>query len=144
MNDSVLCSRCLRYIKPKYAGQPYCHCGFEGTPMMTTDESVADTGGTKHDTGKPPLTLVPRAALEQAAQVFAFGARKYTRDNYKKGFDYTRLMDAALRHITQAVDGEDNDFESGLSHLAHSICCLSMALECQRLGTLKDDRFKKG
>jgi len=101
------------------------------------------SGGTKHDSGKAPLSIIPRVALELEAQVFAFGAKKYARDNYKKGFAHTRLLDAALRHIYAHIDGEDTDPESGLPHLAHARCCLSMLLECQRLGTATDDRFKK-
>lgn len=172
MLEPDICSACLRYKRPRYEGQPYCYCAFSGgtgrrrdvrqdiqaqslclpgnnstTTILQTDNSIPLTlgiGGTKHDTGKPPLTLVPRAALEAIARVFAFGMKKYSRDNYKKGFEYTRLMDAAMRHIVQAVDGEDTDPESGESHVAHALCCLSMLLECQRLGTLTDNRYKKG
>ena len=99
--------------------------------------------GTKHDQGKPDLTLIPRSALEAQARVMGFGARKYGRDNYRQGFPYTRLLAAALRHITAFNDGEDQDPESGESHLAHALCCIAMLIECQRLGTASDDRFKK-
>ena len=68
--------------------------------------------GVKFDTGKPPLGLIPRQALEAEAQVMAFGANKYGRDNWRGGMDWTRLSDAALRHITAFVDGEDVDPES--------------------------------
>lgn len=102
------------------------------------------SGGTKHDAGKVSLSLIPRAALEQEAKVYAFGANKYGRDNYKKGFAYTRLIDAALRHIMAAVDGEDIDAESGEAHLAHARCCIGMLMEIIRLGTVTDDRFNKG
>jgi len=101
------------------------------------------SGGTKHDSGKAPLSLIPRVALEAEAQVMGFGAKKYGRHNYKQGFEYSRLLDAALRHIHAFNDGEDNDPESGISHLAHARCCLSMLLECINIGTATDDRFKK-
>lgn len=100
-------------------------------------------GGTKHDTGKAPLSLVPRIALELEARVMAMGAKKYGKFNYRAGFDYSRLIDAALRHITAFNDGQDNDEESGLSHLAHARCCLGMLLDCINLGTATDDRYKK-
>ncbi len=100
-------------------------------------------GGTKHDNGKPQLSLIPYSALEQEAKVMGFGAKKYSRHNYKKGFDYSRLIDAALRHVSQFNDGEDTDPESGESHLAHARCCLGMLIECIRLGTAKDDRYKR-
>lgn len=99
--------------------------------------------GKKNDEGKPPLTLFPRTALEQAAEVFAFGANKYGKYNYKQGFEYTRLLDAALRHVNAYADGEDLDPESGKSHLAHALCSIAMLLECQKIGTAKDDRYKR-
>lgn len=106
-------------------------------------EQQAMEGGTKHDKGKPQITLVPRAAIEGAAQALMFGAGKYGRDNYKKGFEQTRLLDAAMRHLIAYTDGEDLDPESGLSHLDHALASVSMLKECIRLGTAKDDRFKK-
>lgn len=97
--------------------------------------------GTKHDINKIPMTLTPRALTEGVAKVMAFGASKYGRDNYKQGFKYTRILDAALRHITAYADGEDKDPESGLSHLEHAAASIGMLLECQRLGTAEDDRY---
>ncbi len=99
--------------------------------------------GKKLDKGKPPLSLVPKALLEGVAWTLDFGARKYGRDNYKQGFDYTRLADAVLRHMYASIDGVDNDEESGRLHLEHAAATLAMMLECKRIGTLKDDRFKK-
>lgn len=98
--------------------------------------------GTKHDTGKSQLSLIPRAALEAEANVFAFGAKKYSRDNYKLGMDYTRLIDAALRHVNAFNDNETLDPESGLSHLAHAKCCLSMLIYYMSTGVGNDDRYK--
>lgn len=104
---------------------------------------MESSGGTKYDKGKAPITLVPRVAIELEAAVMAYGAKKYARYNYKQGFDYTRLLDAALRHTLAFTDGEDTDPETGLSHLAHARCCLGMLLDCINLGTATDDRFKK-
>lgn len=85
--------------------------------------------GVKHDQGKPQLSLIPRSALIAEAHVMGFGAEKYGRDNWKHGLHYTRLIDAALRHILAYNDGEDNDPETGLSHLAHARCCLGMLID---------------
>ncbi len=100
-------------------------------------------GGIKHDNGKPDLSLLPRVALELEAKVMEFGAKKYGRYNYKAGFEYTRLLAAALRHINAFNDGEDNDQESNISHLSHARCCLGMLLDCIALGTATDNRYKK-
>ena len=99
--------------------------------------------GVKFDNGKPPLGLIPRQALEAEAQVMAFGADKYGRDNWRGGMDWSRLTDAALRHITAFVDGEDVDSETGISHLAHARCCLAFLLAYSELGLGRDDRHHR-
>lgn len=95
----------------------------------------------KFDTGKPPLSLIPRTALEEEAKVMAFGAGKYGRDNWRGGMDFSRLMDATLRHVYAFADGEDKDKETGLSHLAHARCCLAFLLEYEGKKIGKDDRY---
>jgi hypothetical protein len=105
---------------------------------------VTTTGGTKHDAHKPDLSLVPLVAIEQLAQALMYGEKKYGRYNYTKGFNSNRLIAATLRHVHAWNSGEDNDKESGLSHIAHALAGLSMLLDCQRVGTLTDGRFKRG
>jgi len=95
----------------------------------------------KFDAGKPPLGLISRTALEEEAKVMAFGAQKYGRDNWRKGMDFSRLGDAALRHVYAFMDGEDVDQETGLSHLAHARCCLAFLLEFEGKRIGKDDRY---
>ena len=100
--------------------------------------------GVKHDQGKEDLSLIPLSALKEEAKGFMLGEKKYGRDNFKQGMEVSRLIAAALRHIHQYMEGEDADPESGASHLGHARCCLAMILECERLGTLVDNRHKKG
>ena len=106
-----------------------------------TAKSLSKPEGNKFDAGKPPLGLISRVALEEEAKVMAFGAAKYDVHNWRKGMDFSRLIDAALRHVYAFADGEDADAETGLSHLAHARCCLAFLLEYEgrKLGT--DDRF---
>lgn len=101
-------------------------------------------GGTKHDSGKPDLSIVPLIAIEQEARAFSFGEKKYGRYNYTAGFETSRLVSAALRHIHAYNSGEQVDGESGLHHLGHARACLAMLLHCEELGTLTDNRFRKG
>jgi hypothetical protein len=96
----------------------------------------------KNDQGKTPITLVPREGIELTAKVFAFGATKYGRDNYKQGMEWSRVLDASLRHILAFANGEDKDPESGLSHLGHALCCLNMLAYYETKGKGTDDRFK--
>ena len=97
--------------------------------------------GVKFDRGKPPISLVNREALEMEADVMAYGATKYARDNWRLGMGWSRLIDAAMRHIVAFGDGEDLDPETKLHHLAHARCCLAFLInyQCHGLGT--DDRW---
>lgn len=100
---------------------------------------VAPTTFTKADSGKPPLSRLPRAALEQTALVLEYGARKYTWDNWLKCDDVRRYHDAALRHIVADASGEPLDLESRLPHLAHAIASLMfiMGIRERRLTSSK-------
>lgn len=82
----------------------------------------------KHDQGKPDLTLLPRELLEAGARAYMFGAKKYSRGNFKNGFAHSRPLAAALRHIVAYCNGEKTDPESGLSHLDHAVAALGIAL----------------
>ena len=94
----------------------------------------------KHDQGKPDMTMLSREMLEEVARVRMFGAQKYTRDGWKKGFKITRSLAAALRHIFAFLSGEDLDPESGISHLAHAICSLEHAIYDMKHHPENDDR----
>jgi hypothetical protein len=97
----------------------------------------------KHDAGKPRLFLIPRSAQEAEAQVLGFGAEEYGMHNWRRGFEWSRLIDAALRHIVAFADGEDMDPESGLSHIAHARCMVGFLLAHQLEGLGTDDRHKR-
>lgn len=99
--------------------------------------------GVKHDKGKPDLSMISYELMVEVAKVRGFGAIKYARDNWKRGFKYTRSCAAALRHIFAFLNGEDLDNESGLSHIAHAICCLEHLLYDTIHHADNDDRFKK-
>ncbi len=90
------------------------------------------TAGTKYDTGKPSMTLLPAEALTAIAKALDYGAKKYSRYNYREGIEHHRILDAALRHLTAMLAGEELDPESGLPHLWHAMASLSM-LEWMRV-----------
>lgn len=104
------------------------------------------TGGSKYDGGKPGLDLIDRSWLIETAKVLDFGAKKYAAYNWRGGIQYSRLTGAALRHILAFNDGEDNDPETGLSHLAHASCCLMFLtnFSLNPANTKLDDRYKAG
>lgn len=97
----------------------------------------------KTEEGKPPLGLIPREFLESTSLALDFGNKtKYSRHSWRKGMEWQRLIDAALRHVTAFNDGEDTDPDSGLSHLAHASCCIAFLITYQAKGMGTDDRYQ--
>lgn len=88
------------------------------------------------------MELLPRPALEAIAEVLAFGARKYSRWNWRDGIAYSRVLGALLRHVHAYNDGEDLDPETGLSHMAHAGCCITFLLTYIKERPELDDRYK--
>lgn len=99
--------------------------------------------GTKHDQGKPDISLIPKDALWGAASALTFGAKKYGKHNFRNGIEYTALASAAMRHLTAWIENENKDSESGLSHLDHAIASLCMLKFMEVHRPEMDDRYKK-
>jgi hypothetical protein len=76
--------------------------------------------GTKNDLQKLQWHQLPLTAIEAIIEVYMVGAKKYGIDNWKKGFQYSRIYDATLRHLTSFWKGQDKDEETGLYHLAQA------------------------
>lgn len=95
----------------------------------------------KFDEEKPRMDLVPAGAQSEIAKVFTFGAKKYADHNWRKGFKWSRLIASLERHIAAFKEGEDNDPESGMPHMAHAGCCVMMLLEHQLKKYGTDDRY---
>ena len=87
---------------------------------------LIDDNGVKFDQEKVKMQLLDPTFLEEVAKVFTFGAEKYGENNYKKGLHVSRCLGALDRHLKSFKVLEDNDPETGLSHLAHAACCLQM------------------
>ncbi len=89
--------------------------------------------GLKFDGGKPEYGLIPPLAQEEMVRVLTFGAKKYARENWRLVSEgERRYFDAMLRHVWAWKQGEENDPESGLSHLGHAMCCLAFLYEVSR------------
>lgn len=109
--------------------------------VHTFNESLKPTaGGLKFDGDKPSLALLPVESLEEVGKVLTFGAKKYDAHNWRKGFVWSRLLSACLRHVFAFIRGEDKDPETGLSHLAHAACCLLFLISFTKTGAGTDDR----
>jgi len=100
------------------------------------------TEGVKFDAGKARMDLLDPYAVEQLSHVLAFGAQKYAAHNWRMGISKGRLIAAALRHLFAYLGGQDKDDETGLSHVAHAMCCCMFILGLEHRSDL-DDRYKE-
>lgn len=104
---------------------------------------VPDGVCVKFDENKPRTDLIPADVLEDVAQVFTYGANKYSARNWEQPVAWGRLYGAACRHLFAFWRGEDRDCESGLSHLAHALACVMMLLWHTKNFKDGDDRTGK-
>lgn len=100
------------------------------------------TEGVKFDAGKARMDLLDPYAVGQLSHVLAFGAQKYAAHNWRMGISKGRLIAAALRHLFAYLGGQDKDDETGLSHVAHAMCCCMFILGLEHRSDL-DDRYKE-
>ncbi len=75
--------------------------------------------GNRYNEGKIKWSLVDFKSIESLPRVLEFGAKKYSRDQWKKGLDKKEILESSMRHLTAIMDGEENDPESGLPHSGH-------------------------
>ena len=108
----------------------------------------ADAGENPKDrigTRKPPLHLIPPAAEIAESVVMALGAEKYGAANWRSTkVKASVYIAAARRHLLQWFDGEDDDPESGVSHLAHARASLGILLDAIATENVIDDRPPAG
>lgn len=74
----------------------------------------------KADKGKLPLTKVPLEAIEDIAEVRAYGIEKYGSEESWREVEIERYRDALFRHLVAYLrDPQGKDEESGLEHYKH-------------------------
>jgi hypothetical protein len=103
---------------------------------------MSDQGGTKFDEGKPPCSLISSDALLELSRVLDYGSKKYAAHNWHAGFKWSRVLDAALRHIYRYNSGEQVDPETGISHLTHAFCNLMFLVDFEKNNVGENDLWK--
>lgn len=73
----------------------------------------------RYNEQKLQWSLVDFESLEPLVRVLEYGCVKYSKDNWKKGFPVSQLMESLLRHCFRLLGGELMDKESGLPHIGH-------------------------
>lgn len=90
--------------------------------MFDNNEEVI---GKKNDKGKARWDLLDMQFIGEVVNVLKAGAEKYGANNWQAVEDAeNRYFAALMRHIAAYRNGEDNDPEDGLPHLAHAACNL--------------------
>lgn len=100
------------------------------------------TEGRKDDHDKPRIDLLPPELVLAVSQVLTFGAVKYSPRNWERGMAWSRPYAALMRHMMAWWAGEDNDPETGMSHLWHAGCCIAFLIAYEQRGVGTDDRHK--
>jgi hypothetical protein len=94
---------------------------------------------------KLPIHLWPTTASAMGSIGLLDGMLKYGRSNWRaSGVRASIYFDAANRHLNAWFEGEDNDPDSGVPHLAHALACLAIIVDAQAAGKLNDDRQHPG
>ena len=91
----------------------------------------------KFDKQKPRMALVPASLGISCARALTYGARKYKANNWRKTDSIEQYISAITRHFDAWREGEENDPESGLSHLDHMAANLSFLIELKHLPKIK-------
>lgn len=99
--------------------------------------------GIKYDQDKIMLDLIPSEFIEEVGKVLTFGAKKYTRANWAKGINFSRLIAAHDRHMRKFNKLEDYDDETGLLHLSHAATNLAFLIWMYYNRKDLDDRWLK-
>lgn len=85
------------------------------------------------------FSLIPFDFIWALAEHYGVGARKYADRNWEAGYNWSLSLDAHSRHLTQWLMGEDNDKETGSSHLICAIWHLVALWFFHKRGRGKDD-----
>jgi hypothetical protein len=103
---------------------------------------MSETKALRFNAGKIMMSLVPASLARYVGAVMTYGAKKYAPHNWRKGFPWSSIVDSLERHLAAWKDGEDDDPESGLPHLAHIACNVAFLIEHYDAGLGVDDRVK--
>lgn len=94
---------------------------------------------------KAPLSTVPMNVLAEVGTAMLEGAAKYGRHNFRHaGVRASVYFDAVVaRHMLDWWEGEDDDPDSGLSHITKAIAGLMVLRDSMMRGNWVDDRPPK-
>lgn len=90
---------------------------------------------------KAPMSTVSAAVLAEVGVGMLEGALKYGRHNYRDvGVRASVYYDATIRHMFSWWEGEDQDPDSGMSHITKAIASLMVLRDAMIQSKIEDDR----
>lgn len=103
--------------------------------MNKVKKEVFKSGAVRErPTGKGRYDLLSPFVLRRLAVIFEEGTKKYAERNWEKGISFSRVLDSALRHLVQYLEGlEDEDH---LARCVWNLCALLHYDEAIKLGLL--------
>ena len=110
------------------------------------EKTLGATGDPKREAGsvKPSFDDISPVALALMCEVFRQAQPKYGRHNWTEHqMRWSTYFGAIMRHMLLAWNGEDDDVDSGVDHMAHVMACAQILIEQRCQGKLIDDRPKK-
>ena len=105
--------------------------------------SKVDGGGLRYNSDKIEISMTPNSLIYAVSKCFEYGAKKYAKDNWRRGMNWSIPYNCAMRHMMKFWEGEDLDEETGLSNLYHVACNVAMLIEYIKTCPELDDRFKQ-
>lgn len=111
--------------------------------ILKEEVIVVDGGGQRKNEGKLPVDLVPVSAILALAKVLDAGQKKYSARNWERSMKWSICYACAMRHLLKWWNGEDNDEETGLSHLYHALCNIAFLIEYLETAKNQDDRPRR-
>lgn len=107
-------------------------------------EPIDNNPKTRFGMTKPNPFVVPPASILYQSLAMMEGARKYGPYNWRENKVTASIyVAAAMRHLMQWMDGQDNDDNpggSGKPHIGHALACLGIIADATETGNLIDDR----
>ena len=113
-------------------------CHLHGGEVRVVNEKTGGMKGSK----AVKIHALPYSAFSALGAVYSFGSEKYADYNFRKGYAWSLSFDALMRHAFAFWNGEDNDPESGLPHMAHVMWNAATLLSFMEDHPDLDDRFR--
>lgn len=101
------------------------------------------TGSLRFNEGKPEVSQLDPRFIIELSDLMTVSSKKYGKFNWAQGQEYHTPFDSCLRHLLKFMLGEDNDSESGKSHLVHAAANIMILFTSYKLADKElDTRYR--